>query len=291
MSHRGDNCTLFDTTFSLYCQLGRMVMYENDVPFTSRYVDLPNGEQLEPWFARINPKMIIPSAQLQDGTIINDSRNIMKLMDKKCPSNQQAKVEKIMDIAYSCDLGWFSTVAMKKKIWLWKIMQESGVMEKTVNKTITKYAADNADLRETYLKKLEISEKDVSAKKNLDRQGPIQKCLDDLVKVLAERKQGEWVTGPVFTRADALIAIYVRWVMWQIGWDSSLLTLDSSLVAFYEEVKNRPSYVKTFDHDCVWVGHYWRNRLVPVQRAILGAVLGIIGGAAYYSGVFDKYFV
>lgn len=99
-------------------------MYENDIDFISRYVDLPNGEQLEPWYARINPKMIIPSVQLPNGEIVNDSRNIMKLFDKKCPKDQEEKVEKVMDIAYSCDLGWFSTVAMKNKIWLWKKMQD-----------------------------------------------------------------------------------------------------------------------------------------------------------------------
>ena len=111
--------------FSLYCQLVRMVMYENEIKFESHYVDLPNGEQLNPWFARINPKMIIPSVEIGDGEVINDSRFIMKHFDDNCPANQEKRVEEIMDICYSCDLGWLSTVAMKKHIWLWKMIQES----------------------------------------------------------------------------------------------------------------------------------------------------------------------
>lgn len=264
---------LYDTKFSLYCQLARIVMHENDINFTSRYVDLPNGEQLQPWFARINPKMIIPSMKLENGEIVSESRTIMKLMDKKCPDDQQNAVEKIMDIAYSCDLGWFSTVAMKKKVWLWKIIQDSGMMEKKVKSTILKFAEENEDLRDVYLQKAKISEKDVSSEYNLNRREPIQKCLDNLAVAVKNRKEGEWITGPEFTRADALVAIYVQWVKWQVAWDSSLLTLDPVLDAFYDEVKTRPSFVKTLDVEPKWVGYYWRDRLAPVQNV---AVVGVI---------------
>lgn len=101
--------TLYDTKFSLYCQLVRAVMYENGTDFKSHYVDLPNGEQLEPWFARTNPKMLIPCVKTADGEIINESRVIMARFDTNCPKSQRDKVERIMDIAFSCDLGWFST--------------------------------------------------------------------------------------------------------------------------------------------------------------------------------------
>mmetsp|Transcript_194 Transcript_194/g.266 ORF Transcript_194/g.266 Transcript_194/m.266 type:complete len:123 (+) Transcript_194:634-1002(+) len=117
-----------------------------------------------------------------------------------------------MDIAYSCDLGWFSTVAMKKKVWLWKIMQDSGTMEKKVKSTILKFAEENEDLRDVYLQKAKISEKDVSSEYNLNCREPIQKCLDDLAVAVKNCNEGEWITGPEFTRADALVAIYVQWV-------------------------------------------------------------------------------
>ncbi|EJK60282.1 hypothetical protein THAOC_19391 [Thalassiosira oceanica] len=257
-----------DEKFSLYCQLARMVMHENEIKFESHYVDLPNGEQLNPWFARINPKMIIPSVEIGDGEVINDSRIIMKHFDDKCPANQEKRVEEIMDICYSCDLGWFSTVAMKKHIWLWKMIQESLIDE-------------NPDLRDVYLEKLATSEKDVSAAHNLTRREPVQKCLNDLAEVLKSRKPQEWASGPVFTRADASIAIYVRWVKWQLAWDSSLLELPPSLEKFYEEVKERPSFVKTLDVDIKWVGFYWDGQLRPVQRALAVAAFSVLVGISY----------
>lgn len=219
----------------------------------------------------------------------------MKRMDKKCPKDQEERVERIMDILYSCDLGWFSTVAMKKKVWLWRLMQDSGVMcptcpgvlEMTVRKTIKKYADENEDLREIYLTKLEQSAKDVNAAYNIDRGANIQKCLDDLVQVLKERKEGEWVSGPIFTHADSSIAIYVQWAKWQIGWDKNLLALHPKLEEFFNEVKDRACYVKTFDVEGPqWVGYYWRDRLVPVQRAITVAALAVVTGVVY--GVYRR---
>lgn len=155
------------------------------------------------------------------------------------------------------------------------------LMESHVQKTITKFAKENPDLEEIYLAKLEKSTKDVNADYNLDRRGPIQKCLDDLVEILKERKKGEWVSGPVFTRADAVICIYVQWVKWQIGWDADL-TLHPSLVEFYDEVKDRECIVKTFDVEGPrWVGYYWRDRLVPVQRAIIATAVVAVSGITY----------
>jgi hypothetical protein len=79
---------------------------------------------------------------------------------------------------------------MKKKIWIWKLLQESGFMEKTLQKTITKYANENADLKEVYLAKLVQSEKDVNAAYNINRGPAIQKCLDEFVVISRnERKE------------------------------------------------------------------------------------------------------
>lgn len=69
---------------------------------------------------------------------------------------------------------------------------------------------------------------------------------------------------------------------WQIGWDASLLTLHPELEDFLKEVEDRESYVKTFDVEGPkWVGYYWNDRLVPVQRAITVAALAVVTGVAY----------
>ena len=59
--------------------------------------------------------------------------------------------------------------------------------------------------------------------------------------------------------------------------------MDPSLEAFLDEVKDRESYKKTFSEYVegpIWVGFYWRDRLVPVQRAITVGGLSIAAGVA-----------
>ena len=51
---------------------------------------------------------------------------------------------------------------------------------------------------------------------------------------------------------------------------------------FYDEVKDRECLVKTFDvQGPIWVGYYWRERLVPVQRAIIASAVVVASGVTY----------
>ena len=279
--------TLYDTKYSLYCQLVRCVLHENGVPFESKYISLPDGEQLEPWFARIFPAMIIPAMQEEEGgPVTGESRALMKKYDYACPPKQEALVEEVMDAAFSCDLGWFSTVAMQNKLWMWAIVQRSGLMERMVRSMIQGYAKSNPDLRDTYLKKAAISELDVSPVTNANRQGPIQACLDRMAEFVERRKEGEWVTGPEFTSADSTIAIYVQWAKWQSAWldGAKAHGIKPCLLAFYDEVSKRESFKQTLDVSPNWVGFMWQERLEPIQRGII-AVLALTAlglGYAYF---------
>ena len=53
--------TLYDTDASLYAQLARSVMNECDIRYNSKIISMPDGEHLQPWYARINPKMEVPT--------------------------------------------------------------------------------------------------------------------------------------------------------------------------------------------------------------------------------------
>ena len=71
--------TLYDTTPSLYAQYARAVLNKCKVKYTSQYVSMPDQEHLQPWFAKINPKMEIPTLKIVTGSeeeIICGSREI-----------------------------------------------------------------------------------------------------------------------------------------------------------------------------------------------------------------------
>ena len=47
-------------------------------------------------------------------------------------------------------------------------------------------------------------------------------------------------------------------------------------------MKDCECIVKTFDvQGPIWVGYYWRERLVPVQRAIIATAVVVASGVTY----------
>lgn len=55
-------------------------MFEKKLKFKSHLIDLGRGEQLEPWFLKLNPKCEVPV--LKDGVkIIPDSRRIIDYIE------------------------------------------------------------------------------------------------------------------------------------------------------------------------------------------------------------------
>ena len=80
------NPVLYDTVNSFYCQVVRMTLAENGVPFTSQLIDMSKGEHLKPWFAKKNPVMMLPTLDLEPdkekGQVLLDSREICKHFDK-----------------------------------------------------------------------------------------------------------------------------------------------------------------------------------------------------------------
>merc|ERR1711871_1553241 len=97
----------FDTTCSLYAQLGRIVLEEKGVEYKKVKMDLMNTDQLQPDFARINPEMQVPALS-DKGKIVNDSRNIVWYVNSLpgpnlAPTMQKASIDKVLDYLYFKD--------------------------------------------------------------------------------------------------------------------------------------------------------------------------------------------
>jgi len=58
-----------------------IAIHEKGVPFTSRYVNLHNFEQHEPWFVKINPNGQVP-VLVHDGKVITESTVINEYLDE-----------------------------------------------------------------------------------------------------------------------------------------------------------------------------------------------------------------
>jgi len=58
----------------------RVVLFEKDIEWTSRYVDLLAGEQFDPAFLKINPRAAVP-AIVHDGQVLIESTVICEYLD------------------------------------------------------------------------------------------------------------------------------------------------------------------------------------------------------------------
>ena len=78
---------------------------------------MPKGEQTEPWFARLNPLMEIPTLEVTNGEekeIVCGSRDIamyglrlakQELQDEIYPMHSVETIDEIIDLFYSVDIA------------------------------------------------------------------------------------------------------------------------------------------------------------------------------------------
>lgn len=281
---------MYDTEYSLYCQLARITMHENGVSYNSVLVSLPDGDHTTPKFAKMAPKMTIPIMELEDGTVLDQSRAIMKLFDTKCPKSQEAATEAFMDIAFSCDLGWLSTGCMDTKIPLWYVLSHSGFLGWAGVRTMRKLAQQNPELKDIYDAKAKATKRDLAERTYEGGKAACNACFAKMNEVALERKEGEWLTGKEWTRADGVCAVYIQWAMWQNDFRPGTHPISPALAKFFELAKQRECFKKTYRKNggkssepvtFGFVGHYWNARLNGIQRnALLG--LAAVAGAAYF---------
>ncbi|MFO0559945.1 MAG: glutathione S-transferase family protein [Polyangiales bacterium] len=66
---------------SLCSQKVRLALAEKGVEYRAQVVDIgPRGENFEPWYARINPRMVVPTL-VHDGVVVCDSARIVRYID------------------------------------------------------------------------------------------------------------------------------------------------------------------------------------------------------------------
>ena len=74
---------LFHHPGSLCSQKVRLALAEKGVAYEARVIDIgPRGQNYEPWYARINPRMVVPTL-VHDGQPVTDSARIVRYIDER----------------------------------------------------------------------------------------------------------------------------------------------------------------------------------------------------------------
>ena len=149
--------TLYFSNLSYYSQIARIALIDSPLDPEIVIVSLPNTEHLKPPYARINPKLTVPALRLEDGAMLTDSRDIL---NKVCSETSEPASERgdtirtIINKLYSVPMGTvaFRATARNNKLFYY-INQFLGMNGR---REIQKHLDKDPDLREAYVKALEI---------------------------------------------------------------------------------------------------------------------------------------
>lgn len=245
---------------SLCSQKVRLALSEKDVAWTSRLVNIgPPMENYEPWYARINPGLVVPTLVI-DGEVITDSARIVVAIDRRLPGPDLAAEDpevqrwialqdglNIREIAYSARsgiLGFLTKGSFEKRLEVLRAQQRA-----------------SPELAEVYQRRIDdvLAWRDVSASaEEIEaRTRAVHDAAKQVAEALADR---EWIAGGRYTLADVVWTVMLARL--------TFMKLDRDwpepLRAYYRRVRARPSF-QTAD---VW------ERLKPgVMLPIVGQVI------------------
>lgn len=77
---------LFDMTGAPNPRRVRVFLAEKDIDIEKIQIDIPSGENLKSDYLKINPRGVLPTLQLDDGTIIDDSSAICRYFEATHPN-------------------------------------------------------------------------------------------------------------------------------------------------------------------------------------------------------------
>lgn len=78
---------LFHFSASSCSQKTRIFLNLKEIEWESHVINLPQGENLTPWYLGINPRGLVPAIVL-DGEVHIESNDIIQLLDKRFPQNR-----------------------------------------------------------------------------------------------------------------------------------------------------------------------------------------------------------
>ena len=250
---------------SLCSQKVRLALTEKGVPWESRLVNIgPPMENYEAWYARLNPKLVVPTLVHGD-EVVTDSARIVRYVDSAfagpplVPDDAADDVEalialqdglRIREIVYAPRgglLGWLSKGSFEKR---------HAVLERQRDA--------HPDLAEIYQARLD----DVSAWKETSHDaaqvaaeiGRVRAAIEELARRLDAHR---FAASDDYTLADVVwTVILARCVFmgYRQWWTGDL----SAVASYYERMRARPS----FDQADVW------ERVKPLTMLpIIGSVL------------------
>ena len=252
--------TLYHFPPSLCSQKVRLALAEKGVAYTSRLVNIgPIMENYEPWYARLNPGLVVPTLAVGD-TIITDSARIIREVDRRLDGpDLGADREEVGGWIALQDGLRIRELSYAPRSWLMGLLSK-GSFDKRVQ-VLTRRRDENPELAHLYearLADVATWRADTSSPETIAAYE--QQLIDALAQVEAALSEQPFLAGEAYSLAD-------------VGWTVQLarmrfLRLDAhwgaATRAYYARMKARESF-RTAD---VW------ERVKPlVMLPLIGQVI------------------
>lgn len=238
--------TLYHFPTSICSQQVRLALAEKQVAWESKIVNIgPEHEHFAPWYAKINPRLVVPTLEV-DGTIVTDSARIVRYIDDSfdgpalMPAEAEAQAEALDWIQREAELpmrelGYVRTKGITRWLQRWSLRQR--------RKQLTKLRKRYPELDDVYAAKLDdlaaLEQRINDRRANRELLDRVEAVLDQLELTLADRK---YLAGDHYSLAD-LVWTAVIAKLEHIGFARSLGQLRRPKVhEWYGRLRARPSW-------------------------------------------------
>jgi glutathione S-transferase len=235
---------LYHFPTSLCSQKVRLVLAEKGVAWQSTIVNIgPAHEQLRPWYAKLNPRLVVPTLAIDD-TVVTNSRHIVETLEQQFPGptlipddlrDQVMDWVELQDQLPMRELELAQAKGLVRWLKRWSIKQK--------RKRLRKLTKQSPELTEIYRHKLDDLDKldQAIGRPNATRElvDEIEAVLEGLERHLADKP---WLAGDRYTLADAVWTPVIARLE-HVGFARTMAAHRSpNLAAWYARLRERPSW-------------------------------------------------
>jgi len=231
---------LYNFPQSTCSQKVRLTLWERQIEFTDRPVDSTKREHLSDWYLKLNPNGVVPTL-IHDGSVIIDSSVIMEYLEDVFPDRPLSPTDPVRRAHMRKWLRYFEEVPIPAV----RVPSFNQYLSKRFDKLSQEQFdtfVDNHPIRKQFYKKMRkeqgFDERETDSALDRLRQTVVR------METGLDESGGPWLMGEMLTLADYCIAPTIDRLN-DLGQDG--LWDDQPLVkAWYEAVKARPAYEKTY---------------------------------------------
>ncbi|UOD50913.1 glutathione S-transferase family protein [Orrella daihaiensis] len=257
------NLLLYHAASSYYSMIARYALTLSGQPFESHMMDIhKKREQLQPWYAAINPAMTVPTL-VHDGQVLGSSDLILQYLVNRFPATWfetdaseagRTHVQQLVDLHYQFAVERLTFNAIMQKLPPVRIMFPV-LLRKACRELEQQLNQANQDAAVAIQQKLELNRQRLAyfAEPLAARQAKQIELAKQLINTYPDSPQGPWLFGKLPSRADVVLLVFLARLN-SVGLNNESV-VPPELSAWFQQKTQTQAFV---DAD-VWVKfHPWR---------------------------------